>query len=107
VTDASDGENRRLLHRLEIASAVEAATLLLLVTVAVPLKHLAGWPAGVRVLGPVHGLAFIAFAWLAVQAVAASPQAWSAAERARLFAGALLPLGGFLNLRMIARKART
>src|SRR5262245_39185516 len=49
------------LRRLEIASVAEATTLLLLLGLAVPLKHLGGWSMGVHVAGPVHGLAFLAY----------------------------------------------
>ncbi|MBW6424909.1 DUF3817 domain-containing protein [Rhizobium sp. XQZ8] len=41
----------------------EAMTLLILVLVAVPLKHLAGISEATRVMGPVHGLAFLGFCW--------------------------------------------
>lgn len=36
------------LRRLEIASFAEAMTLLLLLGIAVPLKHLGGWDTGGR-----------------------------------------------------------
>jgi integral membrane protein len=45
------------LRRLEIASLLEV-TLILLLFVGVPMKHLGGWPAATAVLGPVHGAAF-------------------------------------------------
>ncbi len=96
------GIERAQLRRLEIASFAEATTLVLLVCVAVPLKHLAGYPLGVRVMGPVHGLAFLSYVWIAVQTV--SGGGWSAIEAARLFVGAFVPFGGFLNLPFLARK---
>lgn len=91
------------LRRLEVASVAEATTLLLLLGFAVPLKHLGGWDAGVRVMGPVHGLAFLAFAWMAMQTVAGG--GWGLAAAARLFLAALLPFGGFFNLSLLRRKA--
>lgn len=94
---------RAQLRRLEVASVIEAATLLLLVGLAVPLKHLGGWAPGVTVMGPVHGLAFVAFLWTATQTVAGG--GWSRAEMLRLFALACLPFGGFLNLGLLSRKA--
>ena len=90
------------VRRLEIASFAEATTLVLLVCVAVPLKHLVGYPIGVRVMGPVHGFVFLAYAWMAVQTVAGG--GWSAAETTRLFVGAFVPFGGFVNLPFLARK---
>ena len=85
------------------ASFVEATTLPLLFFVAMPLKHLAGYPTAVRVMGPAHGLAFLTFVWLAVEAVAGSD--WSRRDAIRLFVGAVVPFGGFLNLPFLSRRA--
>lgn len=101
-----DAERRRIelaqLRRLELASCGEAITLVLLVCVAVPLKHLGGYPIGVRVMGPIHGMMFLAYVWVAVQTVAGG--GWRATETARLFVGAFVPFGGFFNLPFLARK---
>ncbi len=104
---AADGAARHIertqLRRLEIASFAEATTLLLLVGVAVPLKHLAGYANAVHVMGPIHGLVFLTYIWLAVQTVAGG--GWNGGETTRLFVGALVPFGGFVNLPLLARKA--
>lgn len=47
------------LTRLRIAGLFEGTTLLFLLLIAVPLKHLAGYPEIVSAAGPVHGLAFV------------------------------------------------
>jgi integral membrane protein len=91
------------LRRLELASVAEASTLVLLLLVAVPLKHLGGWDLGVRLMGPVHGLAFLAYIWTVLQTIAGSD--WSRAEIARLFLAAFVPFGGFLNLPLLSRRA--
>lgn len=91
------------LRGLRIASLVEGLTLLALVAVAVPLKHLAGWPHGVTWMGPLHGLAFLAYAWMAVEAVSAG--GWRRAEALRLFGSALVPGGAFFNIGWLRRKA--
>jgi integral membrane protein len=93
------------LRILEIASIAEACTLILLLFVGVPLKHLFDFPLVVRILGPVHGLAVLSFAWIAIQAVSETPTSWSVRDRVRLFLGAVIPFGGFWNARFIARKA--
>ena len=54
-------------------------------------------------MGPVHGLAFLTFVWLAVQTVAGG--GWSRADATRLFVGAVVPFGGFLNLPFLSRRA--
>lgn len=103
----ADREERRVelsqLRRLEIASFAEATTLVLLVCVAVPLKHIAGDPLAVRVMGPIHGLAFLTYVWTAVQTVAGG--GWSRADAFRLFVGAFVPFGGFFNLPFLQRRA--
>lgn len=95
-------EERRQLRRMEIASFVEGTTLVLLVCIAVPIKHFTGYADAVHLMGPVHGLAFLAYGWIALQSVAGG--GWSRAEATRLFAGALVPFGGFFNLPFLSRK---
>jgi integral membrane protein len=90
------------LRLLEIASVAEATTLLLLLGLAVPLKHLGGWNTGVHVVGPIHGLAFLAYIWTAVQTVAGG--GWSGSDIVRLFIVAFVPFGGFFNLPFLIRK---
>jgi integral membrane protein len=101
VTDGalqpSDDDARRLelvqLRRLEIASVLEATTLVVLVCVAVPLKHLGHYDIAVRTMGPVHGLAFLAYIWTVLQTVTGG--GWSGRESARLFMTAFIPFAGF------------
>jgi integral membrane protein len=90
------------LKRLELLSLLEATTLVLLVCVAVPLKHLYSQPLGSRVMGPVHGVAFVAYSWTALQTVAGG--GWRRREIARLFIVALVPFAGYLNVMWLRRK---
>lgn len=86
---------RAMPRRLALASALEGTTLLLLLLVAVPLKHFAGLPVAVHMMGPAHGLAFAFYAWSVIEAAAAL--GWSGGEVARLLAAALVPFGAFRN----------
>lgn len=90
------------LRRLRTAALVEGTTLLLLLGVAVPLKHLAGLPLPVSVVGPIHGMAFLSYLWMVFNSV--SSQSWSGREIGCLLAGALLPFGGLLTASLINRK---
>lgn len=90
------------LRNLRIMAMIEATTLVLLVFVAVPLKHLGGMPAAVKWLGPVHGVAFVAYLWLVVTSAASG--AWQRSEIVRLTVAAIVPFGGFLNVAWLARK---
>ncbi len=89
--------------RLRLAGMIEGITLLLLLAVAVPLKRLAGWPEGVSVMGPVHGLAFLAYAYALTEA--ASAGAWPRRDIARAALACVLPFGTFLNDRWLRRRA--
>lgn len=107
MTRSSFREAERLelgqLHRLEIVSLIEATTLVLLVVVAVPLKHLAHLDVPVRIMGPVHGLAFLAYLWTTLQTVAGG--GWGPVDVARLFLVAFVPFAGFANLRFLRARA--
>lgn len=91
------------LQRLRLASVAEAVTLAVLVSMAVPLKHFAGWPLGVQLMGPVHGLAFLLYVWCMAQAV--SSGVWTGREIARLVIVAFIPFAGFTTARLIRCKA--
>ncbi len=81
------------------AAVFEAVTLLALFGVAMPLKYGAGIPEAVSVAGPVHGLAFIVFLWFVVRSWAEGLINWAGALR--LFVGAFIPFGGFVNERWL------
>ena len=102
ATPASAQQQREQIRRLGIVSLLEASTLILLLFVAVPLKHLAGWPAAVAIVGPIHGLAFLAFLWLAIETAAAGE--CSKREAARLVLLAFVPFGGFASFVFLRRK---
>lgn len=91
------------IKRLEFFSVIEATTLVFLACIAMPLNHVFGWPLGSRILGPIHGVAFLAFTWTALQTVAGGR--WSGRDMARLFVAAFVPFGGFFNIRWLRQKA--
>lgn len=93
--DGSDARRLELaqVRRLEIASLIEATTLVALMCVAVPLKHLSHYDVALHVMGPVHGLAFLAYVWTALQTVGGG--GWSKPAMARLFLTAFIPFAGF------------
>ena len=93
------------LRRMQAISLLEGTTLTLLVFVAVPLKHLAGLPAATKVMGCVHGLAFLLYLWALVQT--ATSGRWSRAETVKMFLAAFVPFGAFLNERALARRRAT
>jgi len=101
-----DGRSQRVsvLRRLRTMALLEGTTLVCLVFVAVPMKHLLGLPIAVRIGGPVHGLAFVAYAWSLT--TAASGGGLASREVVRLAIGALVPFASFFNERWLkAREA--
>ncbi|AUG55085.1 hypothetical protein CSC3H3_12025 [Thalassospira marina] len=84
---------------LRIGAMAEAVTLLLLVGIAVPLKHLAGIEEATRLMGPIHGVAFLFFAWLVIRA--RFEGLIDGAALGRLMIGAFIPFGGFVNERWL------
>lgn len=95
-------DDQAQIRRLRIASFVEASTLLLLLFIAVPLKHAFGYAIATRIMGPVHGVAFVAYAWSLIGTV--SGGGWSRGELARLIGAAFVPFGGFANAGLLRRK---
>ncbi|MCV2892963.1 DUF3817 domain-containing protein [Lentibacter sp. XHP0401] len=91
------------MKALRITAFAEAVTLILLVCVAVPLKYGLGLPGFVSALGPVHGAAFIGFLVVTMYALGEGLVTRSGALR--LFIGSLIPFGGFINERWLARQA--
>lgn len=101
VSEANRLESDQL-RRLKLLSIAEASTLVLLVCVAVPLKHVFDWPLATRIVGPIHGLAFLAYSWTVLQTVSAG--GWRGRDIARLFIVAFLPFAGFFNMPWLRRK---
>lgn len=88
---------------LKRAAIFEALTLLALFCVAMPLKYWAGVPSAVSIMGPIHGLAFIVFLWFVTRSWAEGLIDWLGALR--LFIGAFIPFGGFVNERWLRRRS--
>jgi integral membrane protein len=101
MTTLSLAQTRDLDH-LRLAALFEGLTLLGLLGIAVPLKHLAGMPLVVSIAGPIHGLAFLAYLWLTINIAAGAN--WSARDVSRLLAAAFVPFGFVATLRFIRKR---
>lgn len=69
----------------------EAISYVLLVALAMPLKHAYGWPHAVRWIGMAHGLLFVAYVVAAVRAARA--HRWPLAKIAAAVVVAMVPFG--------------
>jgi len=76
-----------------VVALVEAVSYLVLL-VAVVAKYGFDAPIGVRIMGPVHGVIFLAYAGLAF--TVRDQLRWSAQHTAAVLAAAVIPLGGYL-----------
>lgn len=90
------------LRLLRYAAWVEGSSLLTLLFIAVPLKHLFECPAAVQVVGPLHGMAFLIYCWLAISV--AANEKWKATKLLVALALAFIPLGGFFAARFLWRR---
>ena len=90
------------IARLRWMGWIEGTTLVTLVLVAVPLKHIAGVPEVVSVMGPIHGGVFITYLTLASATVFGG--GWSGREIGRVLLASIVPFGTFINDGLLRRK---
>jgi len=85
---------------LRATAWLEALSFLVLLGVAMPLKHLAGMPMAVKVVGWIHGVLFMIFCVALFCAMIR--HRWSPARASAIFIVALIPFGPFVFDRRIA-----
>lgn len=81
------------LTRFRYVALAEGLSYVVLVFIGMPLKYLADQPATVEVVGWIHGLLFIAYVVLGLQA--AADEGWTGRFMGWAFAAALVPGGTF------------
>ncbi|MGB0866086.1 MAG: DUF3817 domain-containing protein [Granulosicoccaceae bacterium] len=92
------------LPRLRTIALIEGSTLLLLLFVAVPLKHKLGMPEAVSLLGPVHGMAFLLYILALISALGVG-----LIDSLKLVLGtiaAFIPFGSFVFERLMLKEDR-
>lgn len=90
------------LRRLRLVALAEGTTLVVLLLVALPMKHVFGLPIATRLMGPVHGLAFVAYGWSLLTTV--SDGSWRRSEILRLVFAAFVPFGALLSAGLLRQK---
>lgn len=88
---AGAADEIRRLRWMWRAALLEGGTLILLVCVAVPLKHIAGYPVATSIMGPIHGIAFLLYIWLLSRS--STEGGWQGIETFKLFIMAMIPFG--------------
>jgi integral membrane protein len=89
------------LKTFRVVALTEATTFLLLLVASV-LKRTADAPIGVTILGPVHGVLFVAYVLIALNLK--DEQGWTGKETGFILLGAVLPFGGYVVDRWLARR---
>lgn len=82
---------------------IEATTFLLLL-VASYFKHFQDQPLAVDILGPIHGLFFIAY--VAMTIILRDEQNWNLKTTLLILLGAVLPFGGYVVDRWLETRER-
>lgn len=82
------------LKRLRMVGMIEGISYLLLLLIAMPLKYMAGWPWGVKVVGWAHGILFVLYLGLALQCTL--KYKWPFRRLIEAFLAAILPAGPFV-----------
>lgn len=81
------------LQNFKYVALAEATTFLLLLVSSV-LKRTADFDAGVTILGPIHGILFIAYVVMVFSL--RDPMRWSDKVTFWILVGAILPFGGYV-----------
>lgn len=82
--------------------ALTEATSFLLLLVASVIKNTGGSETGVQILGPIHGVLFLAYLWLAF--MLRSDAGWSTRTTLLIMLGAVVPFGGYVVDRWLAKQ---
>ena len=89
-------------RRLELLAIIEGTSLLVLVGIAVPLKHVFDVAIATTIVGPLHGIAFLAYVAAVLDAFAT--RRWTGRLAAVAVLAAMLPGGSFLFLRHLGAR---
>ena len=90
------------VNNFRIFSFIEAASFLILLFIAMPLKYLAHFPVAVSIVGPIHGAIFLAY--LGFTAVIAGKEKWRPGSVIGALAAGVLPFGPFVFDHVVLKK---
>lgn len=92
------------LGRLRLTGIVEGLSFIILLSVAMPLKYMAGKPEMVQVVGMAHGVLFVLY--ILLSAVARFQYGWSWKKLFALWVASVVPFGTFYVDYKILRVSR-
>ena len=94
-----------MIRNLRIIGNIEGVSYLILLFIAVPLKHAYHMPMAVRITGMAHGLLFVAYCLLL--AVCMKKFSWKLGFGINLFIATLIPFGTFVTDRKLKLLSET
>jgi integral membrane protein len=89
------------LKTFRVVALTEATSFLLLLVASI-VKRTADAPIGVTILGPIHGLLFVGYVLIALNLK--PEQGWTAKQTGLILLGAVVPFGGYVVDRWLARR---
>ena len=81
------------VKKFGLVNSIEGYSYLVLLFIAMPLKYYFGMPEFVKIAGMIHGILFVAFFFLLVEAWAVAK--WRFSENIIFFTASLIPFGTF------------
>jgi integral membrane protein len=82
-----------ILRAFRVVSLAEATSFLILLLIAMPLKYAADLPVAVQIMGPIHGMLFLAY--VALVFLTRDQLRWSRARTVQALVAAVLPVAPF------------
>jgi len=90
------------LKKFRLINKIEGYSFLILLFIAMPLKHIASYPIATKIMGMIHGVLFIAFIYQLFMTKEEAPL--SAKETALFFLLSLVPFGTFYTESICKKK---
>lgn len=90
------------LNNFRLINKIEGYSYLILVLIAMPLKHLMHYPMPTKIAGMAHGVLFVAFVYLLIIAFRKVPFAFR--ESLKYFILSLIPFGSFYTEKVLKNK---
>jgi integral membrane protein len=95
-----------MTSKFRIVALIEAISFLALLAATIFHRVLDGSDAGVNVLGPIHGMLFLAYVLLAL--LVREEQGWSVGQTLIVIVASAIPFGAFVvNAKMVRDPAGT
>jgi len=87
--------NSSIIDRFRLIGLIEGTSYLLLLFVAMPIKYMLGDPSYVKIVGMTHGILFILFILIQIQA--STKYNFSSKDNVLYFVASLIPFGTFFT----------